>query len=370
MGGYVQVRIASGSNIGGQVSHDCRKRKPAYVQGESKIIMLVYKGDSDVYMDSQCFDIHGDNDATIKYAQKHIKDEMQQRIICQKLRYKEQHNKNMPKTSNHFFKGIITFSHEDTVGEISNEKERKYLDRCAEMYLQIIDDEYGVSPVYLARHEDETTVHYHFVVENFEYEKARTVQRALSRGQFSKMQDLVGEAFEPERYQRGEPKFITRKNHVPFQEWERQQIAKANVAVIETAQIVKNTKSDIVELKTMQEEATNELLEILKLIVAKEEEIEEFKDILGKYKEVRKLFIESHSASINESDVLELRKIEEVTGKTRKVLSGFKSELKELKDRRDEILNGVESKEEKIEKILANASDNLEEITNTVRKSK
>ena len=133
-----------------------------------------------------------------------------------------------------------------------------------------------------------------------------------------------------------------------FQEWERQEIAKANAEVKETAHIVQNTKSDIVELKEMVNEATNELLEILKLIVEKEKEIDEFKEILQKYKEMRSLHLEANADGLDDVGVVKLRKIEESTGKVRKVLSGLRSELKELKTKRDELLGGVENIEEKI----------------------
>ena len=187
MGGYVQVRIASGKNIGGQVSHDGRRRKPAYVDCESHAVMMVYKADSDEYMDYDVYHVLSDEDSNIKCIQELIKEEMQRRIKLQQKAYRDMHKRAMPKTSNHFFKGIITFSHENIVDEATNDMDRNHLDMQAEMFLRFINDDYGVYPLYLTRHEDETTVHYHFVCENFDYEKARTVQRALSRGQFSKM---------------------------------------------------------------------------------------------------------------------------------------------------------------------------------------
>ncbi len=352
MGGYVQVRVEGGKNIGGQVSHDCRRRKPAYVDCESHVVMMVYKADAEEYMDNEKYHVISDDDANIKRIQKLIKEEMQKRIKTQQEAYREMHKRAMPKTSNHFFKGIITFSHENTVGEATNDMDRNHLDMQADMFLRIINDEYGVYPLYFTRHEDETTVHYHFVCENFDYVKARTVQRALSRGQFSKMQDLVGEAFSPDRYQRGEPKFKTEANHVKFQEWERQQIAKANAEVKETAHIVQNTKSDIEELKTMANETTNELLEILKLIVEKEKEVDEFKEFLQTYKEMRRLHIEANADGLNDEALAKLRKIEESTGKTRKVLGILRGEVKELKIKRDELLDGVGSKRMHIDKAI------------------
>jgi len=365
MGGYVQVRIASGKNIGGQVSHDGRRRKPAYVDCESHAVMMVYKADSDEYMDNDVYHVLSDEDSSIKRIQGLIKQEMKRRIKSQQEVYKEMHKRSMPKTSNHFFKGIITFSHENTVGESTNDMDRSHLDMQAEMFLRFINDDYGVYPLYLARHEDETTVHYHFVCENFDYEKARTVQRVLSREQFSKMQDLVGEAFSPDRYQRGEPKFKTGANHVKFQEWERQQIARANKEVKETAHIVQNTKTDIAELKTIANEATNELLEILRLIVEKEKEIDEFKEILQKYKEMRSLHIEANPDGLDDEGVAKLRKIEESTGKCRKALGVLRGELKELKIKRDEIFSGVENKGMEVKAVINNVKEKMEVLKST-----
>ncbi len=363
MGGYVQVRVTSGKNIGGQVSHDGRRRKPAYVDCESHVVMMVYKADSDEYMDNNKYHVLSDDDSNIKRIQELIKEEMQRRIKSQQKAYRDMHKRAMPKTSNHFFKGIISFSHENTVGEATNDMDRKHLDMQADMFLRIINDEYGVYPLYLTRHEDETTVHYHFVCENFDYDKARTVQRALSRGQFSKMQDLVGEAFAPDRYQRGEPKFTTGANHVKFQEWERQQIAKANAEVKETAHIVQNTKSDIAELRTMAKDASSELLEILRLIVEKEDEIEECKEILHQYKELRKGHIEANVDGLDDEGVKKLRKIEESTGKVRKVLGILRDELKGLKVSRDELIGGVEGTKIDID-------NSIQQIEKSINKSR
>jgi hypothetical protein len=368
MGGYVQVRVTSGKNIGGQVSHDGRRRKPAYVDCESHVVMMVYKADSDEYMDNNKYHVLSDDDSNIKRIQELVKEEMQRRIKSQQKAYRDMHKRAMPKTSNHFFKGIITFSHENTVGEATNDMDRKHLDMQADMFLRIINDEYGVYPLYLTRHEDETTVHYHFVCENFDYDKARTVQRALSRGQFYKMQDLVGEAFAPDRYQRGEPKFTTGANHVKFQDWERQQIAKANAEAKETAHIVQNNKSDITELRTMVKDASSELIEIHRLIVEKEDEIEEGKEILGTYKELRKSHLEVHSDGMDDDGVSKLRKIEELTGNGREVLGVLRGELKDLKVRRDELLGGVESKEVEILDVIESVESVEEKLEDVEKK--
>jgi hypothetical protein len=370
MSGYVQVRIKSGKNIGGQVSHDTRRRKPAYVKAESEVVVLLYKADAEDNDENEIYNIKGDNDPNINQIQKHIKEEMQKRIATQQKAYKQMHKRAMPKTANHFFKGIITFSHENTVGEKTNNMDRSLLDRQANKFLEIMFEEYGVDSLYLARHEDETTVHYHFVCENFNYEKARTVQRALESEEFSKMQDLVGEAFVLDRFQRGEPKYKTGANHVKFQKWEREQIAKANVDVKETAQIVQKTKTDIVALKESAKEDENELLEIIKRIVEKERELEEKKALVIKAKEARKAFVESWKGNSKNADLEKLRTYEEQTQKYRGELKIVRSELKELKVKRDELLGGVESKEMDIAELIDDVDEKIEDVEKKVRTQK
>jgi len=352
MGGYVQVRIKSARNIGGQVSHDTRRRKPAYVKAESEVVVLVYNADAEDYDDNAVYEVKGDNDINIKRVQKQIKEEMQKRIATQQKAYKQMHKRAMPKTTNHFFKGIITFSHENTVGEKTNDMDRSLLDRQAYKFLEIMYEEYETSPLYLARHEDETTVHYHFVCENFNYEKARTVQRALESKEFSKMQDLVGEAFVLDRFQRGEPKYKTGADHVKFQTWEREQITKSNVEAKETAKIVQKTKTNIEALKESVKEDENELLEIIKRIVEKEKDIAEKKALVTKAKEVRKAFVESWKSNSKNADLEKLRTYENKTQKYRGELKIVRSELKEFQTKRDKLLSEIESKKTNIDNSI------------------
>jgi DNA repair exonuclease SbcCD ATPase subunit len=126
------------------------------------------------------------------------------------------------------------------------------------------------------------------------------------------------------------------------------------VDVKETAHIVQKTKTDIVALKESVKEDENELLEIIKRIVEKERELEEKKALVSKAKEARKAFVESWKGNSKNADLEKLRTYEEQTQKYRGELKIVRSELKELKTKRYELLSGVESKEMDIDKSINN----------------
>lgn len=335
MSGYVQTRVKSGKGIGGQVAHDLRRKKPAYIQKETEVALMLYKKWD--YGNTTPHRIYGDDLNHIKDIQSQIKTEMQNRIVLQKQHYKEKHGRSMPNSSNHFFKGLITFSKEDIEGNTTNDKDKFKLDTCTENYLDLMLETYGTLPLYYVRHEDETTVHYHFVSENFNYNEARTVLRRLVKFEFSKMQNMVGQTFKDLGYKRGKSKYDTKSEHIDFSTWQNEQNQQSKEEVTDTIQIIKNTKLDINDITNLNVNVKNELLEILKLIAKKEQEIEAVKEILLKYKQARKAYIESHTHGMTHEEVLELRKLEENTGDTRSTIKILRVELKELIAKKDEI---------------------------------
>jgi len=333
---YVQTRVTSGTNIGGQIAHDLRRKIPSYIHEEPELELMFYRkwelGDREPYY------IYGDNMQLIQSLQKQIKHEMQERIHKQEEYYREKHGRTMPSNTNHFFKGVVTFSKEDSNGIRTNEKDRNKLDIAMQKYMDMMIETYGTRPLYYVRHEDETTVHYHFISENFNYEEARTVLRRLVKYEFSKMQDMVGTVFSDLEYQRGRSKYDTKAEHKHFLKWREEQVFKAKKTVHETALILKKTRINFSVLESMENELKEELLEILKQVESKQQEITEFKEIIVHYKQMRKEFLKEHSGEMDDDAVLQLRKIEEQTTNTRKALKALRGELKELSMMRDEIV--------------------------------
>ena len=78
---YVQTRVTSGTNIGGQIAHDLRLKIPSYIQQEPEVELMFYRrwefGDREPHY------IYGENMQMIQSLQKQIKNEMQERIRIQ-----------------------------------------------------------------------------------------------------------------------------------------------------------------------------------------------------------------------------------------------------------------------------------------------
>jgi len=341
---YVQTRVTSGTNIGGQIAHDLRRKVPSYIQQEPELELMFYRkwefGDKEPHY------IYSDNIQLIKSLQKQIKHEMQKRISQQEKYYREKHGRAMPRNTNHFFKGIVTFSKEDSKGTSTNEKNRNQMDLAMQKYMDMMYETYGTKPLYYVRHEDETTVHYHFVSENFDYEEARTVLRRLVKYEFSKMQNIVGTAFADLGYQRGRSKYDTNAEHKHFLKWREEEALKLKNMVKKTALILKDTSIDNSVFETIEEEDKEDILKLLKQLELKQEEITECKDVIAHYKKVRKVFLEEHGREMDDDTLLELREVEEKTRNVRVVLKSLRKELKELNLKKEEIVNELETQTE------------------------
>lgn len=85
--------------------------------------------------------------------------------------------------------GFIGFGHDAQANDLNHEN----LDRCAQKYLEDFCERHNVEVLYLVRHMDETTVHYHFVTTNYNSELKQTLH--LKRDCLRKEQDRIGEAF-------------------------------------------------------------------------------------------------------------------------------------------------------------------------------
>jgi hypothetical protein len=333
---YVQTRVTSGTNIGGQIAHDLRRKIPSYIQQEPEVELMFYRrwefGDREPHY------IYGENMQMIQSLQKQIKNEMQERIRIQEKYYREKHGRAMPRNTNHFFKGVVTFSKEDSSGISTNKKNRNKLDIAMQKYMEMMNETYGTKPLYYVRHEDETTVHYHFVSENFDYEEARTVLRRLVKYEFSKMQDMVGTVFADLGYQRGRSKYDTKAEHKHFLKWREEEAFQSKKIVHETTLMLKKARINISVFETMEKGLKEELLKLLKQLESKQHEITECKEVITHYKEMRKAFLKEHSGEMDDAAVLQLHKIEEKTRNTRVALKSLRGELKELSIQREKIL--------------------------------
>jgi hypothetical protein len=185
MAGVVSVRVqgVKGVKAGGQVSHDSRKGQvPGYVDKERSHENKVLLGSFDSL-----------------------------KVKCQEQvqRYREFSHKEMRKDANLFIAGVITFDREAKMQVDSSPP-----DAQAKDFVESFCRKYKTEPVYLVRHSDESTVHYHFMTENID-KNGKAVTNQLNRPALKSLQDEAGQVFSAvglsrgvskiERIQNGEP---------------------------------------------------------------------------------------------------------------------------------------------------------------------
>lgn len=118
-------------------------------------------------------------------------------IISEKLN-KRKYQKNSP----YFYDGIITFDKE--FGKVQNGFNKKALDECAKDFVERFCEKYNIDPLYLIRHEDETTTHYHFKTTAMDQSTGKSIARDLNnRTAKSALQDLAGSSFAEVGIERG-----------------------------------------------------------------------------------------------------------------------------------------------------------------------
>lgn len=111
-------------------------------------------------------------------------------------------NRKWQKNSPHFYDGIITFDKNFHFKQ--NKIDREQLDRSACDFLKKWCEKTKVKLMYLVRHEDETTTHYHFKTTAQNIETGKSVARTVNDATYkTETQDMAGLSFEPLGIKRG-----------------------------------------------------------------------------------------------------------------------------------------------------------------------
>ncbi len=168
-----RVKNLKGGEASGAVAHDLRRKIPGYVDQAKTWQNAVLDG--------------GEPDIPAS-------------IASQGERVRARTGKKIRKDANLFLSGIITFS-KDARGLVNATPP----DRQAREFAEKFASENRVRLLYLVRHSDETTTHYHFMTENISSEGESTKNK-LSPPILSKWQDIAGEVFSQVGIGRGIPK--------------------------------------------------------------------------------------------------------------------------------------------------------------------
>ncbi|NPA72794.1 MAG: hypothetical protein GXO35_08200 [Gammaproteobacteria bacterium] len=190
MSGTVLVRIEATRGLG-NLTHDLdNSRRPSYVDHTKSHSNTILRG-SDIkhsrnLLTEQSHFIKNDFNAE-KNRQRELihKDYLSDKEYIsarRKVRNWQSHMKT-------HLSGFIGFSQDAHANKMSREQ----LDNCAIQYVEDLCSRKNIELTYLVRHEDETTVHYHFITTNYDNALKQTLR--FKRDDLRKEQDKIGIAF-------------------------------------------------------------------------------------------------------------------------------------------------------------------------------
>ena len=293
MSTFVSVRLKALKHGTKQLQHDFRIHSPGYADPSKTPENVVLFG----------------SDMTVE--------KLHERERAQIQHFEATHNRAFRKDGNLTVSGVITFG-----GENFSEKTRENLpelDKKAKEFVEKLSAEHGVEPIYLVRHADESTPHYHFQLENVktrpdldmgfpETPSKSTMSSELNRDALSKTQDLAGSVFSDLGYERGIKKEIrleagedyastvhksVRHFHAELEPRMKdlsEKIEKQERLFNEKQQKIQELESRLSSLKTKELESAQKEKEI----AAIEAKIEQSRKTLGTYerrlKETRETF--------------------------------------------------------------------------------
>lgn len=265
MPGMVSVRIGKLKNSGGQEKHDFREGYlPDYVDKEKT-------GDNVVLVDDR---------------------QLPERSGDMEKRYRESHDgRNMRRDANSFLSGIITFSEaaRDQVNQLPP-------DAQAQELVTKIAEKYQTDVCYIVCHKDESTVHYHFMLEGYD-KNGFSVSEKLDRTALKQVQDLAGEVFREvgiergvskvERIQRGEDfsKTVHRSvnelhKDLPLElEKKHKELNVLKVRIEKNQKLADEKRADIEKLKQTEGFQTEKLEKLQKTLNTYEKRIEKLQEI-------------------------------------------------------------------------------------------
>lgn len=173
--------------------------------------------------------------------------------------------------------------------EYINSLNKKDMDKCMLDYIKNFENTYNVKVKYVTRHDDEKTVHYHFLFENYDFDLGKSFKsincpnKSVARQFGVDLQDLAGESFAPLNITRGVSKHITGNNHKDINEMRkaeyRDYLLKSN-----------NLNNNLQKLENSISIKRSELLNMSDEIDKNKELIKQYNNMKNDYKKMRSEF--------------------------------------------------------------------------------
>lgn len=207
---YVCVRLEaiSAAKARHQFLHDLREKSPNYLEASPRVLFRDLRG----YHRNRAFGRVDDAEAV-----RALHWELETRREDQRERYAKTHGRRINRNTRPFVRVLLAFSR-----QVNDLDVRKVLEAAEDFFLQLASS--GDLPlVYYALHQDEKVLHFHALLENFDYETNETRYRRLGRAFFSQVQDLAEECFSSLGFRRGIPRELTREANRTVREAHREE---------------------------------------------------------------------------------------------------------------------------------------------------
>jgi len=267
--------------------------------------------------------------------------------------FKKHNKRKLRKDTGLIIEGIITFS-KDSRDFVNDERNWNELDKRALEFVKTLEEEWNTKAVYLVRHSDEYTTHYHFAVMNYNYQTHQTIRAKLKKRDTSQLQDKVADAFQDLGFLRGK--------HLAKRIEEEGEFANTrNWGSVFS--IHKKLLHEIVELEKKEKELLEKIKKYEELVSKKEEKLKRLENeikekeskceekLLKGQKTLEKYLKRLKRAKKEYGEIIQLRNQLEEVLKENKRLKEENEKLKKLLEDKKEEINKDDTKAE-LKRIL------------------
>lgn len=331
MPNYVSVRaeaITKG-DAKKSASHDIRLRAPVYLRDDPNATMIIFRTQ----------DKGGNGQITSDVARSRPEDARRALYDHIDALDREQRERNEAhktkrggkRLQNTFIRGIITFSPDG----VANVKPAD-LDKAAFKTLREICERQNVKPVYIVKHLDEKTPHYHFLTEGCDLDNGKSRSCELGRRACREMQDIAGRHFGALGFMRGQSKSLTGAEHMTVKQLHAQEREEQIAQLDALHSSVEAVKNDLADLHAERDQLDREICdrnEDLRKVKEKKKASEEEKKRIDE--EIKRLQDDLRRQRLTQDQLSQLTKAavkeyKERVSKCRQALKALKTAAKKM----------------------------------------
>ena len=195
----------------------------------------------------------------------------------------ERRQRNLTNQQASWMEGVFTFS-EAIKSDLGNKYTIEELSRVANNCAQDLAKQTGSELKYLVLHQDETTLHFHFALKNFDENGHSIFHKIKHKEILAKIQDLGFKHFGELGMDRGISKEITGKNYQNITNYYKQQQIELK-AIIQSLQVevkqIQSNKKDILNNLDLTKQQKKEELDKLDL------DLKNLRNTIGEYKDIK-----------------------------------------------------------------------------------